>query len=130
MKVEELRIGNYYRYYEGQFHGYIIGLKLSNLSVDGSTVTITAEGGGYTKTEAKDVSGLPLTEEWLLKFGFIKAPIYPNTWNKDGVSLWFYPERPSVMLHQCKPNNFNYRYVHELQNLFFALTGQELTQST
>ena len=81
---------------------------------------------------------IPLTEEWLLKFGFIKSyNSFGDTFhimNKDNITSDFDVEywskgngkwRNSWYIKQTiKP--FNIKYVHQLQNLFFALTGKEL----
>ena len=74
---------------------------------------------------------IPLTEEWLLTFGF-KIDTKNFNWNAGiGVNEigdfklslrytesfgWFFKSR-------CTP----IKYVHQLQNLYFALTGEELT---
>ena len=71
---------------------------------------------------------IPLTEEWLLKFGFermkffgtninylLKEPICIST--SDMVVEW---NKPNFIIKQIK-------YIHEIQNLYFALTGKELT---
>ena len=55
---------------------------------------------------------IPLTEEWLLKFGFeFKEPILTSAWKNSAVG--------DVLITKCE-------FVHQLQNLFFALTGEEL----
>jgi hypothetical protein len=68
---------------------------------------------------------IPLTEEWLIKFGFEKLDLfyshkkygYKVAKNMDGFYIW--------------SNAFSFnpplKYVHQLQNLYFALTGEELT---
>lgn len=56
---------------------------------------------------------IPLTEEWLLKFGFKKS-IHIDQWKKRGFGFI------DVSNPQCA-------FVHQLQNLYFALTGEELT---
>lgn len=72
---------------------------------------------------------IPLTEEWLLRFGFIKDdPKWfrkPNTFpyiccNLKGEAALEYNTDFIVPATQIK-------YVHQLQNLYFALTGEELT---
>jgi len=83
---------------------------------------------------------IPLTEEWLLKFGFVK-----NKKSKDyqmqleTEDRWlvimiiqdnFYPvaEQLGELSHQ-RGNLFHFnciQYVHQLQNLYFALTETEL----
>jgi len=69
---------------------------------------------------------IPLTEEWLLKFGFDydnetstyslltslrKCDLCIDILLSDGEYFWKYVEL---------------KYVHQLQNLYFALTGNEL----
>lgn len=65
---------------------------------------------------------IPLTEEWLLKFGFeekygyIKNGVHLNT----DYSLFIEDEIGfNEWTADCE-------YVHQLQNLYFALTGEEL----
>lgn len=74
---------------------------------------------------------IPLTEEWLLKFGFEY---------REHLNDWFIPmgEKNLTILiwsrsgtRGCNPNEYalffhHCEYVHQLQNLYFALTGEEL----
>lgn len=71
---------------------------------------------------------IPLTEGWLIKFGFTEAEINEKWYYLgkiwicviDGV-ICFGDEFKQVNLNiQCK-------YIHQLQNLYFALTNEELT---
>lgn len=77
---------------------------------------------------------IPLTEEWLLRVGFVlgfdvftefyhnkKVKIYLNEF--DGLT------DKGTWLCLLFGNNIgvNIKYVHQLQNLYFALTGEELT---
>ncbi|WP_284464890.1 hypothetical protein [Chryseobacterium sp.] len=81
---------------------------------------------------------IPLTEEWLLKFGLEQMKDSSTYEWKDGdyrsvqvdlkaneaeIYLCGYD---SVMASQCFPVDY-IKYVHQLQNLFFALKGKELT---
>ena len=70
-----------------------------------------------------DLSPIPLTEEWLLKFGFEWKIQHQGFYNgrfkidekyKEGYRLYFGGEKIDV------------KHVHQLQNLYFALTGEEL----
>ncbi len=88
---------------------------------------------------------IPLTPEWLEKFGFEKlsdgAPIYCykiSGWSRlviGGLTNEFKLfELQSV---DVKGNEFKeiiaiepIKYVHQLQNLYFALTGNELNEKT
>jgi hypothetical protein len=80
---------------------------------------------------------IPLTEEWLLKFGFEKIKdfnVYTNVWELKGfmVSLGEYI---NIHVDWADDGADNYHsivvyeelYVHTLQNLYFALTSEELT---
>ena len=73
------------------------------------------------------VKPIPLTEEWLLKFGF----------KKDTMSFWGGWLSPSFDLgSQLRIRTYSedtyqmrevrLKHVHQLQNLYFALTGEEL----
>lgn len=88
----------------------------------------------YQIKDAEDLMGvkdgwdepIPLTEKWLLKFSFTKK-----------LGNW---ELPNFRFHINKPMNYDgfvfcdgysvisdkIHYVHELQNLYFALTKTEL----
>ena len=75
---------------------------------------------------------IPLTEEWLVKFGFkIEGKTWGNTnYSKDFSGIWL---QDRGELYKCTISNGNkhieIRYVHQLQNLYFALTGEELNQN-
>jgi hypothetical protein len=75
-------------------------------------------------------SPIPLTEEWLLKFGFVKQR---NEYIKGDYCLTLIYDTTSWLLAEFDYNTDafvhigrNIDYVHNLQNLYFALTGEEL----
>lgn len=74
----------------------------------------------------QDMEPIPLTEEWLLKFGFEKEDgvfskgIFEVVQLRRGIDL---RERFEFVSHNFNPD---LDYVHQLQNLYFALTGKEL----
>jgi hypothetical protein len=72
---------------------------------------------------------IPLTKEWLLMFGFEKQIDdyyyfygYYASFDAD-LPMWFGQEGCC----QKETIKENIKYVHQLQNLWFALTGEELT---
>jgi hypothetical protein len=74
-----------------------------------------------------DLQPIPLTEEWLLKFGFKRRYNAP-------AMLINYGELQSVFTINIVKNEFYFtygdlqvKYLHQLQNLYFALTNEELT---
>jgi hypothetical protein len=112
MKATELRIGNWVQF------------KYTETPV---RITLGDFVREYKDEHLDDYEPIPLTEEWLVKFGFEKD---------DGI--WEHKE----LMWSCEisgdDDSFNFKrlgldipcigifYVHQLQNLYFALTGQEL----
>lgn len=101
-------------------------------------------GGSITQLNEKEMchffrfpetyKPIPLTEEWLLKFGFKKDIIVDlyRLHNQFG-SIIYYPSTSAekakinfMLTGACFMNN-TITNVHQLQNLYFALTGRELT---
>lgn len=115
MKSNELRIGNWV--YDKKFKGNIEFKSFFGLC--------------NIENNPDAFEPIPLTEEWLLRFGFYK-PAYSWIGDKFHLSEWDdYP------LNWCVAFNKNnailvdkLKYVHQLQNLYFALTGQELEIKT
>ena len=71
---------------------------------------------GHPLTEYVDyLKPIPLTEEWLLKL--------PN--NHGGITFEWRNSRLRILFFGYYLTTCD--YVHEWQNLYFALTGQELT---
>ena len=69
-----------------------------------------------------------LTEEWLLKFGFIKLGYNYEFWDSSMWSVKQHKNKNSWWLLSCNEevDCIRLNYVHQLQNLYFALTGEEL----
>jgi hypothetical protein len=74
---------------------------------------------------------IPLTEEWLFKFGFkknhqnytIEAVDYFNSVKKDGEGWIYSYDESDACCYELRSINS----IHQLQNLYFALTDEELT---
>lgn len=120
--ARELRIGN-----------IVEPITMSPIMVTGITQQKTLDGiftlifVDYGESFLQEhLNPIPLTEEWLIKFGFEcfqegwyginpYALQFEFTWNiYDGIIRW-------------KGSAVKCNYVHQLQNLYFALTGTELT---
>ena len=71
---------------------------------------------------------IPITEEWLLKFGFKQWGSYKHLWKLKGVhGFTITTVRGAFDLNEyCFYRVNSIEYVHQLQNLYFALTGNEL----
>ena len=124
MKPNELRIGSWVKHpaavwshrTEVQGYGYVEFQWEEHDWAGIAECTINLE----------DVKPIPLTEEWLLKFGFEYSDL-----NGDS-GLWKIP--PFQIYGKYNQFIYDYKldvnYVHQLQNLYFALTGEELTIKT
>jgi hypothetical protein len=87
----------------------------------------------YANERKESLQPIPLTEEWLMKFGFKLTISNKDSGykqygiNKNGFDIMF-----SIDCNCC-PECFienigiEITYVHQLQNVFFALCGEELT---
>jgi len=125
MKATELRIGNYL---------------YSNLTKN--VFQVTAEDIVNIDKDPAIASPIELTERWLKDFGFTATLEYGGNGYILGNMIifkvrshgrsedWFYE------IEYCSGDEIEdrtniiqrYDYVHQLQNLYFALTGKELTK--
>lgn len=122
-QVNELRIGNWVQD-ENAIIRYVY-----RIWQGGAELSEDEEGFDDLDYDEDEIFGIPLTEEWLLKCraNFEKIS-NDNECNIQGICFEFdenlnliYTAGEGVKL--SKPINF----VHQLQNLYFALTGEELT---
>lgn len=128
MEAKNLRIGNFltlpYRVknelYENEIWAVKQYFKVEEIYKDNLCVLeLDEESVDFV---LKDVKPIPLTEEWLLKFGFYQEDIN-DSWNIDTKQDIFALDSCLEFInYEHSPLN----YVHQLQNLFFAITGQEL----
>jgi len=98
--------------------------------------TLNTSEFGIGVVDWKNINPIPLTEEWLIKFGWI--------YNEECKSFEKYPKGDVRMNLQYRDVSssytmFNYVlkatiatrifYVHQLQNIYFALTKEELYEA-
>jgi len=114
IRANELRIGNLV--WE-DYGGYYEVLMVSPNSVD-LVKPLMSISGRYL---IEQINPILLTEEWLLKLGFNKFKNY-NDFSRKGVII--HGRKRGFVLRKSVPV---IKYVHQLQNLYFALTGEELT---
>lgn len=130
MIASELRVGNY--------HYYKIVDKFHEPSEWKEVCTIDAEDIVYLSKnpDDPDYEPIPLTEEWLLRFSF--EIIYISQFrtklsHKKNHFIGFdfsYVTDKSMEGFTFYGKYIKINYVHQLQNLYFALTGEELTIKT
>lgn len=108
MKATELRIGNYVQYQDKPVK--VTGLNACMIDADEIFDPLIED----------NFNPIPLTEEWLKKFGF-EFNQYWNAYHMGRFKLnkgWYLCD----VVYDVA-----IKYVHQLQNLYFALTGEELT---
>ena len=135
MKASELRIGNFI---SSCFPISVV------IGIDDEGVIDTAyyehgKGVDYTSewhSNEGSINPIPLTEEWLVKFGFSSSEnVFLNLeFKKDDTEFCIMPitdgvlsegmQIPAYELSVLMPH---IKHVHQLQNLYHALTGEELT---
>lgn len=76
------------------------------------------------------IEGFPLTEEWLKKFGFLENDA--DEFSDKTSSLIILRDKGEFFKYDiCADPHYNsigilVQHIHQLQNLYFALTGEEL----
>ena len=121
MKANELRIGNLVSRLDLGDHSLrvesVLELRKDKVLTTGPISVICL----YSETKP-----IPLTEEWLLKFGFEFTKLYYIRYNDD---LVIYFDGIEKFYFQRNSKTLTLKYVHQLQNLFFCLCGKELELS-
>jgi hypothetical protein len=132
MKANELRIGNYFK-------------SKSDEAIYELTYELLAEQFNGKDLGFDDMQPIPLTQDWLIKLGFKKHIIDEPTIKQTRWILdWSYMcATCPLSIYDKGKNSFSsfdssirgiihseIKHVHQLQNLYFALTGEELTIKT
>jgi hypothetical protein len=101
-----------------------------------SSVVVESIKENYSEPTINSMNPIPLTEEWLLKMGFdiSNSSGYNIKNNGIEIDIWFNDDGlindiqiSSTNISGAYPNIKHFQYVHQLQNLYFALTNEELT---
>jgi hypothetical protein len=151
MTTKDLRIGNYVT---DQFYGsFKKVITVESINQRGINLEPADDGKPYgmhsptidVEYEFKHLDGIPLTEEWLIKFGFEKVDVSPfetiklRYWAKDALLLFFNepPSQPentylvgygSHIMGVYSVNKSRWiDSVHTLQNVYFGFLGKDLT---
>lgn len=108
MNIKELRIGN-----------YLIDSRNNEIHVVSGNTIHSLE---YSISDI--LKPILLTEKWMFDLGYIKIKGVHRTYSKtnynDNSTIYNF----SDYIHQT--TGVNIKYVHQLQNIYFALTNDEL----
>jgi hypothetical protein len=129
MKPEELRIGNWVHHEIRWSYRQLGAIHSFDFQWDDEDWHALGE----RTIDLNEISPIPLTEEWLKKFGFKDPPkngmAYRMNINSSDELCWY--RQDDSLRYQTQGSgftrNFGIKYVHQLQNLYYALTGNELT---
>lgn len=132
IQAKELRIGNLVQEDNNNLIGKVNELR-QDFGDEPYDVVLEVEDVMFLEVQIEDIKPIPLTEEWLVKFGFEKSV---DNYYKRGVCMsleewgdekgnegigYFYMLRDEGIM------DMHIKHTHQLQNLYFALTGKELT---
>jgi hypothetical protein len=127
MKPNELRIGNLV-YHNGSVIevenviDFCINMIFNNYS-----------GSREDQIDIEEIEPIPLNEEWLLKFGAINMSGWTGlkfdfeVWDEKAEYTFELMDGILTLYHfDNRLKKIETPYVHQLQNLYFAMTGEEL----
>jgi hypothetical protein len=134
--TKELRIGNLVEDHNG--------IRCEIYAIASNSVIVTGLFGSIQRTLGIcEIKPIPLTEEWLVKFGFEKKQHSFLIDIENEMDEWCYKTYLELVeaidewycslqyVDNCCETEHsspmpNLKSVHQLQNLYFALTGEEL----
>lgn len=122
MDARELRIGNFYMFAD---YSGIVARAVKEIKHNQFGFLSDFDGVNFEICKP-----IPLTEEWLLKFGFdLINNEYHQSRNHDLKLHWTVNKNKMIPEFNEKRfvTGYDFKYVHQLQNLYFALTSEELT---
>ncbi len=133
---KELRIGNWIN---ANSSGRDV--QLSVIDQNETISVLSAKGNSVGRFELSEFSPIPITHEWLERFGFEKTTIETGMPSgrateykikvvdrKTLLVVWFDPLEIEICQYFSEQTILfdHIKNVHQLQNLYFAITGTEL----
>jgi len=131
MEAKQLRLGNIVNFLYGS--SWLQG-RVTNIGESRCVI-------GTQSVKPLNIQGIAITEEWLLKLGFSEREDtvpegYPTYWPLEGNSRFRIYYSDSNQKFNLDVFNYNtgdlvegiitIDHIHQIQNLFFTLTGHEL----
>lgn len=126
---QELRLGKYVKY-RGSIYKVLSIVNTSNANEESYYVDLNHSHRHLKGIDTMEIEHVWLNEDWLLKFGFEKTT--PDGWMclnicNDWTFLYWHKAVLELSVNRHSVVLKHIESVHELQNIFFALTGEELT---
>ena len=127
MEATELRIGNLIKLYRKIHDKEMTEHKINGIWFidDRGNFAVELEDGFIINNDIVTLP-IPLTEEWLVKLGFDR---YGGNWSNEVLELPIVKGITGRDMILSPFNNYalELKFVHQLQNIYHALTGLELT---
>ena len=120
VEANELRVGNW------------VALDLNHSDTSEFQIEL-ADLNLIATDKNRNYNPIPLTDEWLVKFGFEKNKNKVDIYELGRLRIWIGSNGRCLAYLIEEDTTFGHyipvpiEYVHQLQNLYFAITGEELT---
>lgn len=127
MDVRELRIGNLVQTHRRELNEIIV---INTIATKYNSNEVLLATNMFPLLLLNQCDPIPLTEEWLERFGAEEK--WSEKYELQGFSI-ILKEDNTWTFWIANSDDFggsyfvNINYVHQLQNLYYALTGEELT---
>ena len=123
IKHTELRCGNLVSL---KYDGKTMTAKVTSVKEHYIEMDVMSDHYVFSRSNPADVDSVPLSEEWLIRAGFGESH---NGWYKSPIASAFdyIGEKTTGIWVVMDMESPEIKWVHQLQNLVFALTGEELT---
>jgi len=132
----ELRIGSLIKYEDANWCVTEIVCPISNYTFSGYDIDVPEKKGLCHIISVEGANAIPITEEWLLKFGFrckfeggvYFGPQYEKHFEaaEKLIELAYDINSEHWFFNNWFPSDVHIKSVHQLQNIIFALTQTEL----
>ena len=124
MRAKELRIGNYVNvfWWSGITGTYEKTLLKISLVCESHIRCQEDQASNFDEIE-----GVSLNEEWLLNFGFVKQTETAFTLTLKQFDISITNSVCAIETDEDVISLNHIEHVHQLQNIFFSLTGEDLT---
>ncbi|MBC8054910.1 MAG: hypothetical protein H7Y13_17765 [Sphingobacteriaceae bacterium] len=129
MEIQELKLGNLIKISPRENEeGVLFLTDIQQSSIIGEMVT--PRQGYHFRIKFDEILPLELSEEWLTKLGFAKAPDNDEIWvdSKNFILFKFSAFESGFMEESRLAVVID--SMHQLQNMYFTLTGEKLTLVT
>lgn len=100
--------------------------------VDSENISIAIDGYNSLNLSINQIKPIKLTEDNIISCGFRHIGLYDNVYHSDNFRIYLNKKLKIGLLkldHDSDQLEIEIRSVHQLQNVYFILTGEELEVS-